>query len=241
MPFDYSIIIPAFNEAPTLAEAVHELVSFCKRQPQQIEILLVENGSTDETWLVAQTLSREHPNLRALRCPCKGKGFAILHGWKNADAPVVLFLDADLSPSVETLPSLYQAVLNTGGCAVADRFLPESRVHRSLVREVCSRSWARIAFTTLPLPFMDYQCGAKALHANVVAMIERKTQARNWFFDLDLLCQLHRRGIPIERIPVLWEERVFSERRSHLPLVRTGWRFLRGLHQLRRRLRDPQS
>src|SRR3990167_3083771 len=123
MPFDYSLVVPAFNEAPTLAKAVEKLVSFCGRQPEQIEILLVENGSTDETWLLTQALSREHPSLRALRCPCKGKGSAILHGWKSASAPVVLFLDADLSPSLETLPSLYQAVLNTGGCAVADRFL----------------------------------------------------------------------------------------------------------------------
>ena len=240
MPFDYSIVIPAFNEAPTLVQAVRELVSFCARQPKQIEILLVENGSTDETWLLAQTLSRDL-NLRALRCPCKGKGAAILHGWKNADAPIVLFLDADLSPSLETLPSLYKAVLKTGGCAVADRFLPESRVHRSLVRELFSRSWAHLASMSPPLPFMDYQCGAKALRADLVAMIECETQARDWFFDIDFLCQLYGRGIPIERVPVLWEECVFNERRSHLPLFQTSWRFLRGLHQLRRRLHPARS
>lgn len=234
MTFDYSIVIPAFQEAGTLSKAVEELVSFCANEPERVEIFIVENGSTDTTWEVARSLSGRFPDVRALQSAKKGKGSAILLGWSVAKAPIVMFLDADLSPHPSVLPHLYKIVLKNGGCAVADRFLKTSRVSRSLKRKTLSRLWALAVSATLPIPFMDYQCGAKALRREDAEACAPLIQAHDWLFDLELLLCLRRRGGVMERVPVLWRETVFPGRRSHLPLLRTSVRFLLSLPRLRR-------
>ena len=240
MTFDYTIIIPARNESATLLPAMERLASFCESQPEVIEVILVENGSTDATWLQTQILTSTYVFIKAHQSD-PGKGSAILEGWRHASSPVVLFLDADLSPSLETLPHLYQEVKRTGGCAVADRFLKTSRVERSFKRECISRMWAFLVSHLLPLPFMDYQCGAKAFPCVFLESIRQETTGRDWGFDLELLLWFQKHGLSISRVPTVWTERGFSERKSSLPIIRTSFQFLRRLFQLRREIRSHRS
>ena len=124
----YSIIIPAYNEELTIERAVNELHAFCLVQGSPFEIVIVENGSSDKTWEKAQEFARTFESIRAIQSEA-GKGYAIQEGWKKAYSPFLLFIDADLSPSLETLPRLLDSIKQTQGCAIADRF------HKKLLKE----------------------------------------------------------------------------------------------------------
>lgn len=233
MSLPFSVVVPAHNEAFTLTDALEILVRYLNQQPVETELILVENGSSDETWCRAQDFERKHAHVRAIQSPL-GKGAAILAGWKVAQHPIVVFIDADLSPSLETIPHLVAEVERTGGCVVADRFLRTSHVTRSWSRRCLSFGWALVASLLLPLPFMDYQCGAKAIPASWVPWIDEETSIRDWGFDLECLCWVWRQGLGITRVPTTWVESRFPERVSHVPILRTSLKFLRQVLQLRK-------
>ena len=233
MPYDYSVVVPAYNEANTLMQAVERLHAFLSSQPECVEIIIVENGSTDDTSRVAQWLEYRLDSVKTLTSS-KGKGQAIIKGWLESDSDILMFIDADLSPSPEVLPRLYKLESETRGVACADRFLKESYVERSFGRKLVSRIWTTLVATSLPLRYMDYQCGAKAIHKDNLERIKKETTFRDWCFDLELLLWHKDNKKPITRVWVDWKEETLGGRKSKLPILKTSFDFLKRLIQLRK-------
>jgi glycosyltransferase involved in cell wall biosynthesis len=234
MEYRYSVVVPAHNESATLDISIKRLVESIKGEA---EIIIVENGSQDDTWVVAKRLEANYSLVRAIQSR-PGKGAAILAGWSVAKTDLLMFIDADLSPSPIILEKLYDAMRTQNcDCAIADRFLTESVVKRKVARKLISRVWAYLASVVLGVPYADFQCGAKAIKTSNRERLSKETVERGWCFDLDLILWHLANGKRISRIAVEWNEDTTPARKSTLSITKALPEFLRALINFRKRHR----
>jgi len=197
-----SIIIPAYNEADRLPRCLDSLSHFCQAQSYPIEVLIVENGSTDNTYEIANQFSKESPNFRVIREQQRGKGLAVKRGMLESNSPYRLFTDVDLSiPIEETIKFLppYSDV----DIAIASRELPGShRYGEPWKRHLMSRVFNLIVNLIILPGIKDTQCGFKCFKGKVADDLFPYLTLDGWSFDVELLYIARLRGYHIIEIPV---------------------------------------
>ena len=167
------VVVPVFNEERALEPSVHRLHAYLTDAfPFSWRITIVDNASTDGTWLHAQRLARELPGVRARHLDRKGRGLALRTAWSASDADVVAYMDVDLSTDLDALlPLVAPLVSGHSDVAIGSRLAPGSHVARHPKRELISRSYNLILRTVLATRVRDAQCGFKAVRA------ERRAEA----------------------------------------------------------------
>jgi glycosyltransferase involved in cell wall biosynthesis len=204
---DLSIIIPAFNEESRLPETLTKIAAYIKDSGRETEILLVDDGSTDRTAAVAESMRAQLPNLRIISNGVnRGKGFSVRHGMLQAQGRLALFTDADLSAPIEEAGKLLAAVEASYDVAIGSRAM-----NRSLIsaRQSRFREFAGIVFNTvvrlcLRLPFVDTQCGFKAFRREPCKIIFEQQRIERFGFDPELLYLARHHGLRSTEIPVRW-------------------------------------
>ena len=201
-----SIVIPAYNEENRLPSTLEQVFHFLEKQPFTSEILVVENGSKDQTFEIAQQFAAGHPNVRVLHNEQRGKGLAIQHGVRAAVGKYVFLCDADLSMPIEEIgkfipPKLQEDV----DIAIASREAPGSvRVNEPYYRHFTGRVFNTL-IRLLVLPrLQDTQCGFKCIRANVARDIFRYQTLTGWAFDVELLYIARYHGYRVAEIPIYW-------------------------------------
>lgn len=202
-PF-FSIIIPAHNEQNRLPGTLEQIFHFLEQQTFTAEVLVVENGSTDQTYAIAQQFAKQYADLRVLRSK-KGKGAAVQHGMLNAKGEYRFMCDADLSMPVEEIVKFIPPKLQDFDIAIA------SREAKGAVRynEPAYRHWGgrgiNFIIQSLILPGLnDTQCGFKCFRAEVAEDIFKLQTLQGWSFDIELLYIARCHGYRIVEIPVHW-------------------------------------
>ena len=204
---DLSIIIPAFNEESRLPETLTKIAAYIKDSGRETEILLVDDGSTDRTAAVAESMRAQLPNLRIISNGVnRGKGFSVRHGMLQAQGRLALFTDADLSAPIEEAGKLLAAVEASYDVAIGSRAM-----NRSLIsaRQSRFREFAGIVFNTvvrlcLRLPFVDTQCGFKAFRREPCKIIFEQQRIERFGFDPELLYLARHHGLRSTEIHVRW-------------------------------------
>ena len=199
-----SIIIPAHNEQNRLPGTLEKVFHFLEQQSFSSEVIVVENGSTDNTHQVAMQFVQQHGNLRVLQS-AKGKGSAVQHGVLAAEGEYRFMCDADLSMPVEEIVKFIPPTLQDVDIAIA------SREARGAVRfnEPSYRHWGgrgiNFLIQTLILPGLnDTQCGFKCFRGEVAEDLFRRQTLHGWSFDIELLYIARRHGYRIVEIPIHW-------------------------------------
>lgn len=202
-PF-FSIIIPAHNEQNRLPGTLEQIFHFLEQQTFTAEVLVVENGSTDQTYAIAQQFAKQYADLRVLQSK-KGKGAAVQHGMLNAKGEYRFMCDADLSMPVEEIVKFIPPKLQDFDIAIA------SREAKGAVRynEPAYRHWGgrgiNFIIQSLILPGLnDTQCGFKCFRAEVAEDIFKLQTLQGWSFDIELLYIARCHGYRIVEIPVHW-------------------------------------
>jgi glycosyltransferase involved in cell wall biosynthesis len=202
-PF-FSIVIPAHNEQNRLPSTLEKIFHFLKQQSFSSEVIVVENGSTDNTHAIAQQFARQHENLRVLQSE-KGKGAAVQRGMLAARGEYRFMCDADLSMPVEEIVKFIPPKLQDFDIAIA------SREAKGAVRfnEPSYRHWGgrgiNFLIQTLILPGLnDTQCGFKCFRREVVKDIFSRQTLHGWSFDIELLYIARRHGYRVVEIPIHW-------------------------------------
>jgi dolichyl-phosphate beta-glucosyltransferase len=210
MPPELSIIIPAFNEGARLARGLTRIREYFDRRPgglASIEIIVVDDGSTDDTAKIAQDWARDLPSLRLIsNGENRGKGYSVKHGVLLASGRIALFTDADLSSPIEESEKLLQGIAAGNDIAIGSRALDRSLIfgRQSRFREIAGmifNAWVRI-FTGLP--FQDTQCGFKAFVRERSVVIFKNQRIERFGFDPELLFLARRHGLRTVEIPVRW-------------------------------------
>jgi hypothetical protein len=209
-PLTLSIVIPAFNEAQRLVDKMallNDAVSAGIIDPWVTELIFVDDGSTDETGQLAKMLlAPAFPRMRILRLrENSGKGAAIRAGTAVAAAPVVAFLDADMSVDPAQVPLLLAAVQHSD-VAIGSRSLTESTVQSdSTQRKVMSRTFNLLVNALTEVELKDTQCGFKAFRTPVARILFHLMVVDRFAFDVEILCLARRLGMQISEVPVHWE------------------------------------
>ncbi|TMR93419.1 glycosyltransferase [Nonomuraea basaltis] len=220
------IVIPVLNEERALPGCVRTLAGFLDGFPLPWRITIVDNGSTDATWLVATALAREFDRVLARRIDVRGRGAALRAAWRDSPADIVAYMDVDLSTDLDALFPLVAAVASGHSeIAVGTRLAHSARTRRSLRREVVSRAYNALLRYGFGAGFSDAQCGFKAARTDVVRPLMDKIEDNSWFFDTELLLLAEHNGLRVHEVPVDWIEDVDSRVR----VVRTAIDDLKGL------------
>ena len=203
----HSIIIPAYNEAARLGSTLERVLSYVSQQAWDAEIVVVNDGSRDQTPDLVRTRSAVHPNLRLIENPGnRGKGYSVRNGMLNAAGEILLFTDADLSSPIEESVKLFAAIEAGADIAIGSRWLqPELQTHRqSLARQLYGRIFNLLLRIVLGLKFKDTQCGFKVFSRRAAQAVFPLQRIERWGFDPELLFLARKSGLRVQEVAVVW-------------------------------------
>jgi putative flippase GtrA len=200
------VVVPVFNEESDLEPSVRRLHAHLRETfPYPFRITIADNASTDSTPRIAARLADELPEAQWLRLGEKGRGRALRSAWSLSSAPVLAYMDVDLSTELTALLPLVAPLLSGhSDIAIGTRLAPGSRVVRGPKREITSRCYNALLRSVLAVGFSDAQCGFKAVRRDVAERLLPLIQDSEWFFDTELLVIAERAGLRIHEVPVDW-------------------------------------
>ncbi len=237
----YSIVIPAYNEAHRLRTSLEHVLDYVGAQRWRAEILVVNDGSSDDTAEVVREFSRRNAIVRLIENPGnRGKGYSVRNGMLNAAGDILLFSDADFSSPIEEAPKLFAAIEAGANVAIGSRWLqPELQTHRQpWKRQVFGRIFNLLLRVILGLHFKDTQCGFKAFDRRSARSLFPAQKIERWGFDPELLFLATRLGLTVKEVPVQWAHdhasRIHPLRdglRMFMDMLSVRWTYLRGGYQ----------
>ena len=203
-----SLILPAYNESDRMETGLKVLLTSIENGdlgPEQTEIIVVNDGSTDDTDAVADRVLVSFTNSTVIRLPQNcGKGAAIRSGVARARGATIAFMDVDMAVHPSQLPCLL-AALKEADLAVGSRALPESKTEcDSALRTVMGRSFTLIVRSMTHLPVRDTQCGFKAYRAPVARLLFHYSTIDRFAFDVEILTIARQLGFRAAEVPVHW-------------------------------------
>ena len=201
-----SIVIPAFNEESRFKTSLPQLTKFINDQKFTMEIIIVDDGSTDNTAGFAQKYFRDMMCRVLINDTNQGKGFSVKRGVLAAKGELILITDADFSTPLGDYNKLKAALDKGFDIAIGSRSLPESNVvvHQTWQRENMGRSFNLFVRAIVMDDFIDTQCGFKLFPASIGAPLFRKLTIDRFCFDVEFLYLARKAGFKIIEIPVEW-------------------------------------
>src|SRR3954449_922268 len=227
------VVVPVHNEETDLEPCLRRLHAHLSALPFPFRITVAENASTDGTAAVAARVAAELTGVEVLVLPEAGRGRALRTAWLCSDAPVLVYMDVDLSTDLAALlPLVAPLISGHSDLAIGTRLSRSSRVVRGLKREVISRGYNLLLRRTLATSLSDAQCGFKAIRSDVARRLLPLVEDAGWFFDTELLVLAERSGLRIHEVPVDW----IDDPDSRVDIVATAVEDLRGIVRVGRAL-----
>jgi len=214
-----SIVIPAFNEARRLGHTLELVRAWGMRTGRSVELIVVDDGSTDTTAEIVHQHAAEPPAVQLLTNPVnRGKGYSVARGMLAARGARVLMCDADLSTPIEDVEKLLPHLVRGGyDVAIGSRSLKGSdvRVHQPWYREMMGKVFNKIVRLFTLRGFVDTQCGFKLFRAPVAREVFGKQRIERFSFDVEALYLAKKAGYRIVEVPVTW----YNSPRSRVSLA----------------------
>ena len=206
-----SIIIPAFNEAERLPETLRKINAYLSAQDFPTEIIVVENGSTDGTYTIANDMQGEICCLTVLHENRRGKGWAIRQGMLKACGEYRFICDADLSMQIEEIDNFMPPVELNAPIAIGSREAPGSvRYDEPQYRHLIGRAFNWLVRILLLPGLNDTQCGFKLFREDAANAIFPRLTIFGWTFDVEALFIARKLGFKIVEIPIHWHHHPHS-------------------------------
>ncbi len=230
-----SVIIPAFNEANRLTGSLDKIKEFLDQQDFEYEVLVVENGSQDGTFEIAQHCSSRFSNYSVIHEDLTGKGNAVRVGMLAAKGEYRFMCDADLSMPIEEIVDFLPPNIQDPQVVIASREIDEAVRHNEPeLRHISGRIF-NFLIQLLVLPGIeDSQCGFKLFRADLAEDLFKMQTLDGWAFDIELLAIARLRGYQIREVPVNW----YYREESKINPLRDAFRMTADLLKIRRKLRQ---
>jgi dolichyl-phosphate beta-glucosyltransferase len=236
---DLSIVIPALDESKKIARDVEEAAVFLEDNKLAGEIIVVDDGSHDNTAEIAESVELSTAIQRSvIRYEHhRGKGYAVRTGIKQTSAEYVMFADSGCCvPYEDVLHGL--KLLKNGDCDIAHGSRKMRGCHiektQSLYRRICSKMfhWFVIHYMKVPSEFTDTQCGFKIYKGDAARHLYGECITDGFIFDIEIILRARKEGYHIQEFPIDWT----CDRDSRLSPTRSSWRVLSELITIKRAL-----
>jgi glycosyltransferase involved in cell wall biosynthesis len=206
-----SIVLPCFDEAERLPGTLAAYLAHFPPTRAEVELIVVDDGSSDGTSAIADQLAAADPRVRVVRTPHNhGKGYAVRVGIQAAQGELVVFTDADGSYGPEQLERVV-ATLARAPVAVGARLGSQAGTGSPLLRRLASPVFNRVMRLLLGLPYHDTQCGLKGFRRDAAEALFQRARVDGFAFDAEALLVARRLGIEVVEVPVTAEDRQGSK------------------------------
>lgn len=202
-----SVVVPVFNEAERV-EKVGEIARYLKTRPYATELVVVDDGSTDDTHQMLQGLQKQHALTIVTYHHNQGKGAAIRAGMLTASGRWRLFMDVDLSVPLSTIAELEKHLKkNTADVIIGTRKVDQAQVivAQHPLREKMGVVFTRLSRWWLQVNTSDFTCGFKVFSNTAAERIFSLALLNRWGFDAEIIFLAHRLQLKIKELPVLWK------------------------------------
>jgi dolichyl-phosphate beta-glucosyltransferase len=224
----YSIVIPAYNEAARITGALESVIGCIRSRGWFAEVVVVDDGSQDRTAEIVRGFAAKAPEVRLLQNPGNcGKGYSVRHGILQSFGEIVMFTDADLSAPIEEAVGLFAAIAEGADIAIGSRWLERTRqtIRQPLYRQFFGRCFNAVTRMIMGLLFADTQCGFKAFTRSAAQTVFQLQTIERWGFDPEILFIALQRGYKIVEVPVSWAH----DERTRISYLKDGMRMLQDI------------
>ena len=205
-----SVVLPAYNESGCIEETVSSISTYLGGKFADFEIIVVDDGSSDNTFSLASQASKKMPNLKVLKNSARhGKGYSVKKGMLAVNFDYVLFSDADLSTPIEELEACMSHFDNGADVVIGSRALKESRVikRQGFLRMAMGKAFNFLVQLFLFRGIKDTQCGFKIFKKDAAKHLFGAQRLGGFCFDVEILHIAKKKGYVIKEHPVRWVNR----------------------------------
>lgn len=200
-----TVAIPAYNEAKRILPSLERIVAYMEKRHPGYDILVVDDGSTDDTAGVIER--RFGPQVAVRSCGGnRGKGYAFRQAMREAQGDLVLFSDADLSTPIEALETMLPRIAAGDDIVIGSRAVLGAHIHRHQpwYREAAGKLFNLIVRLVVMGQFHDTQCGFKLFRREAVLPLLPHLQVDRWAFDVEVIAVAQAAGLRLSEVPVDW-------------------------------------
>ena len=227
-----SVVIPAFNEEQRISDTLSQVVEYLMARDYAWEIVVADDGSHDHTGQLVDRVISEHPNVRVLRLPHRGKGWAVKNGMLAAQGEYRLLCDADLSVPIAQVERLLPPLGPGSDIVLGSREAPgAARIGEPARRHVMGRVFNLLLSRLVEPGLADTQCGFKCFRGEAAQDLFQRQTMDGFAFDVELLYLSRKRGLTSAEVGVDWYYRSESKVRPvrdslamTLDLLKIRWR-----------------
>jgi len=200
-----SIVVPAYNEGRRLPETLPRTVHFVEAQEYSAEVIVVDDGSTDNTATVVEEIAKDAPFVHLIRNEHRGKGYAVKTGALAAQGDHIFLCDADLSMPVEEVASFLPPALEEYDVAIGSREVAGARRYDEPgLRHVMGRVFNSLVRLLAVRGFQDTQAGFKCFKRDAARELFPYQTMDGFGFDVEILFIAQKRGYRIVEVPINW-------------------------------------
>ncbi|HLC62733.1 MAG TPA: glycosyltransferase [Candidatus Nanoarchaeia archaeon] len=198
----YSVIIPAYNEEKIIEDTIDKIYVFLKKQGKDFELIIANDGSVDNTLILAEKKSKRYNELRIIsQTPNQGRGAVLTKAFKSIRGEIGVYIDADLAIDLELFPGLMRAIENGADAAVGSKHMDASEVDYPFLRRVASKGYSFLTRLFLGSKIKDYQCGFKAFRKDVLKKVLPYIHEKGWSWDTEIVVKSEWAGYKVKELP----------------------------------------
>lgn len=202
-----TVLVPCYNEGKIIKENLTEIISFLSKKKYLWEVVVVDDGSDDNS--VSKIQELKNPKLKLVNYKInRGKGGALKEGVGASSGEYIIFMDADLSVPVGTIDMFLQA-LETGQVVIGTRKIKNAKVlvHQPWLRENLGKGFTFITRIVTGVKVSDFTCGFKGFSIDAARKIFGHSLLARWAYDAEILFLARKYGYKISEVPVTWINR----------------------------------
>jgi cellulose synthase (UDP-forming) len=232
-----SVVIPTYNEERRLPPTLERITSYLSRQSYVWEVIVSDDGSSDNTLRIAEEFKQQWPQVRTLTVARnQGKGAAVRRGMLAALGNYVVFSDADGATPISEVEKILPLLRASCDVVLGSRAMPDSSIvtKQPLSRRIMGKAFRRIVHRLALTEVHDTQCGFKAFRAPAARHIFAQLRTERFAFDVETVLLTEALGYEMAEVGVVWADQPGGT----VSPIRDAWYMFRDIYGLRHGLQQ---